>query len=290
MPLQHLIGFAVNVSMFLLVLSVGLESTEREATHLFRHPPLLVRSLLALNGVMLVVALLLIALFRPAPAIELALVAVAVSPVPLVLPMKRDDKGGLPAHMIGLITAAGLAAIVIVPLGMSLLGSIVSLTSAARATDIAGIVLLTVVLPLAIGIALRRRAPAFAAQMARPLAFFATPLLFVALLPTLLVAWPAVWTMVGNGLLLAVVLFTLIGLVAGHLLGGPEPDDRTALAIAASSRHPGIAVALVGLSFPDFHAALAFVLCMMLVGTAAAIPYARWRAAGQLTLNLTSKP
>lgn len=37
-------------------------------------------------------------------------------------------------------------------------------------------------------------------------------------------------------------LFTFAALATGHLLGGPEEDDRTLLAFAAVSRHPGIAI------------------------------------------------
>lgn len=36
-----------------------------------------------------------------------------------------------------------------------------------------------------------------------------------------------------------------------HWLGRPDPDDRTALAIASSMRHPGVALAIARLNFPE---------------------------------------
>ena len=47
---------------------------------------------------------------------------------------------------------------------------------------------------------------------------------------------------VGLTLLLAFGTFTLAAIVAGHLLGGPNPADRTSLAIACASRHIGLAL------------------------------------------------
>jgi BASS family bile acid:Na+ symporter len=51
-------------------------------------------------------------------------------------------------------------------------------------------------------------------------------------------------SLVGNGTILALGAFTLAGLAAGHLLGGPNRDDCTVLALATASRHPGVALAI----------------------------------------------
>jgi hypothetical protein len=48
------------------------------------------------------------------------------------------------------------------------------------------------------------------------------------------------WTLVGNGAVLPIIAFVLVGLVIGHLLGGPTPENRTALAFSTASRHPGL--------------------------------------------------
>ena len=42
--------------------------------------------------------------------------------------------------------------------------------------------------------------------------------------------------------LLAFAAFTLAALATGHLLGGPDAGERTALAVACASRHIGLAL------------------------------------------------
>jgi BASS family bile acid:Na+ symporter len=42
---------------------------------------------------------------------------------------------------------------------------------------------------------------------------------------------------------LIIAAVAAIGLAIGHWLGGPNPDDRTVLALSTASRHPAIALA-----------------------------------------------
>jgi hypothetical protein len=66
-----------------------------------------------------------------------------------------------------------------------------------------------------------------------------------------------------------------MALAIGHALGGPAPDDRTALAVACASRHIGIAV-LVAASLPGPRTAV--IIAVYIVASAVVcIPYLRWR-------------
>jgi BASS family bile acid:Na+ symporter len=49
------------------------------------------------------------------------------------------------------------------------------------------------------------------------------------------------------------------------------------LALASASRHPGMALAIARLNFPDEHAVPAAILLYFLVSTLIALPYVRWR-------------
>ena len=57
----------------------------------------------------------------------------------------------------------------------------------------------------------------------------------------LLVAMPAVVSLIDNGTLAAITAFILAGLAAGYLLGGPKPENRTVLALTTVSSHPVVA-------------------------------------------------
>jgi BASS family bile acid:Na+ symporter len=121
-------------------------------------------------------------------------------------------------------------------------------------------------------------APAFAARIAGPIAQGATVLLGIAVLMILFKAWPAAWAMIGSGRAIALAAFVVIGLIVGHLLGGPAPEDRTVLALSTASRHPGMALAIAQTLFPQHHPLVMGGLVLYLLASAVlSIPYLIWR-------------
>jgi BASS family bile acid:Na+ symporter len=140
-------------------------------------------------------------------------------------------------------------------------------------------VAVTVIVPLILGVLVRRFAPALAGRIAHPISHFAVILLLVACIPVVITSGRTFWTLVGNGVVVLLVLFTAVGILVGHVLGGPEPDDRTVLALATGTRHPGVAMAIASLNFPDLHAAVAVMLWHLVIGAIVSMPYVRWRRA-----------
>jgi bile acid:Na+ symporter, BASS family len=277
MTLAQIIGFAINASMFLIVFALGLRATFDDMTYLFRRPGLLVRSIISMNIIMLAVAVVLSLLFNLHPAIKIALVTLAISPVPPVLPGKQEKAGGSASYTIGLLAAAAVVSIIIVPVAIGFLGSSFNIDMHEPASAIASVVFISIIVPLVAGVIIRHFAPDFASHVERPISRFATLLLIVAVVPVLFIAWPAIWALVGNGIVIMLVLFTLGGVGIGHLLGGPNPDDRTVLALATGTRHPGVALAIASLNFPEEKAVMAVVLCHLVIGAIVSIPYVRWR-------------
>ncbi|TDR89910.1 Na+-dependent transporter [Enterovirga rhinocerotis] len=272
----QILGLTLNVSIFLVVFALGLKTQRGDAVYLYTRPSLLLRSLLAMNVVMVVVAVVINALFDLPLPVEVALIALAVSPVPPVLPAKQTKAGGSASYAISLMGIASAAAIVIAPLALILVGALFGRAAAVPGTRIAMIVLVSVILPLAAGIAVRFIAPDAARRLARPISILGTILLAIGILPVLFMATGTLWAMVGNGVLMALVAFALIGLAVGHVLGGPEPEHRAVLALATSTRHPGIAIAIASLAFPDEKAVMAVVLYHLVVGALVCVPYVRW--------------
>jgi BASS family bile acid:Na+ symporter len=82
---------------------------------------------------------------------------------------------------------------------------------------------------------------------------------------------------IGDYTLLAIVLFTLAGLAVGHLLGGPDGDNRSALALATATRHPGVALAVLHAVIPENKAPAVVVVLYLLVSAVASTPYVAWR-------------
>jgi BASS family bile acid:Na+ symporter len=277
MDLATLISIAIRASIGLIVFGLALNASPQDALYLFRRPGQLVRSLLAMNVMMPLFAAALAAAFDLNPAVKIALIALAVSPVPPVLPKKQLKAGGRASYAVGLLVAAALLAIVFVPVAVDLLGRAFSLPLYMSPAAIAQLVFMTVLAPLAVGIMVRGVVPRMAERMAQPISLVATVLLVVSVLPIFFTAWPAMVSLVGNGTIVAIVAFSLAGLAAGHLLGGPDPEDCAVLALATASRHPGVALAIASANFPGEKLVPAAVLLYLIVSALVSIPYLTWR-------------
>lgn len=277
MTAAQVIIYAVQASVFLLVLSLGLKSRPEDVAYLFRHPGVFVRSILAMNVVMLVFVIAAIHIFDlPAP-IRIALIALAVSPVPPILPTKQVKAGGSGDYAIGLLFALALSAIVLIPLFTWLIRLAFGINIQIPAPRVATIVMISSLIPLLVGVCVRRLSPAFAVRIAHPLSLVAIALIVVGIVPILFIATPALMTLIGNGVLVSLIVFSLVGLAVGHLLGGPDADDRTVLALATAARHPGMAFAIASVPFPGDKAVMAVVLYHVIIGTIVALPYVKWR-------------
>jgi len=276
MDLASLVPLVVKLSIVLTVVALGLEATPADVLALLRRPALLFKSLLAMDVIMPAVAVGLAYTFALHPAVKIALVALALSPVPPILPKKQFKAGGSSNYVHGLLVAAALVAIVFVPLALEVVERVFGVALQIAPMRVAKIVLITVLAPLVIGLGIKQLAPGLAASVARPLGLTATVMLAVGALAIVVSAWPAMMSLVGNGTLAAFGVFVIVGLAAGHLLGGPDREDRSVLALASSSRHPGVALMIASANFPDQKLVLPAVLLFMIAGAIVQLPYMKW--------------
>jgi BASS family bile acid:Na+ symporter len=208
--------------------------------------------------------------------VKIALVFISVSPIPPVLPNKMFKAGGGSDYTIGLLVAAAVVSIVAIPLSMEILERIVGIPLTMRPLAIAKLVLTTILVPLAAGIAVRAMAPSFAGRAAKPLGALASVLLPLCALPILIGSWRDIASLFQDGTILSLGSFALIGILIGHLLGGPEAANRPILALATVSRHPGVALAIANANFPDEKLAVcAILLYLVLTGVLTAL-YLSW--------------
>jgi BASS family bile acid:Na+ symporter len=103
-------------------------------------------------------------------------------------------------------------------------------------------------------------------------------LLVAACVPVVVMMWPTLRSLVGDGTLVAAALLSGIGLLVGHFMADNNPEHRTVLALATSSRHPGVAlVAGISASLEAPRLVTAAVLLAFLVSMIISAPYAAWR-------------
>jgi BASS family bile acid:Na+ symporter len=229
-----------------------------------------------MNVIMPLVAVGLSLAFNLHPAVKTALVCLSLAPVPPILPRKELKAGGHGSYVIGLLFAAALLAIVFIPLAEHVLRILFNVGIDRPPTMVVGLVAVTVLLPLVAGILARRLAPALAERWASPLNTFATILLVLVCVVLLLYSWKTGLPLIGNGHVLVIAVFVAVGLIVGHLLGGPEPENRVVLAMSTASRHPGVALAIATGTSPDEKLVIGAILLYLLVNTALSIPYIKW--------------
>ena len=276
MTLQALIPILMKSSMFLNVFAIGLEASTSEAAYLFRRPGELVRAFLAVNVLMPLFAVILALVLNLNPAVEIALVALAISPIPPLIPRKVAKATSSESYAIGLLIALGVLAVVFVPIALEILEQVFKVPLRMSSGSIAALVFMTILLPIGFGVAVRELLPNLAERLARPVSQIGGIGLLACLVVILISAAPAIWGLIGNGTLVALAAFVLVGVAIGHFLGGPEPEDRAALAISTASRHPGIAAAVAAANFPDQKLVTAAVLLYLLVNALVLTPYQSW--------------
>lgn len=278
MQLKQLVVIAFQISLFVLVFGYGLRAKFRDLTYLFRRPTLFGRSLIAVLVVMPAVAVVLARWFDFTPTVEIALVALAISPLLPLLPTREAKAGGGERYGLGLMVALALLSIVVVPLSVQLIGAAFGRGYVVSPWAIAVVVSTSILLPLACGMLTRAVARTSAIVLATHVEQAGKVFMPIAALVLIVAAASDVWRLVGNGTLFAIAAFVATGFAVGHLLGGPEPEHSAVLAFSAACRHPGTALAVAAANYPDQDLRAA-ILIYLAVNVVAGLLYAYWQRA-----------
>ena len=276
MDIKQLIVLALQIAIVGTVFTFGLRATVDDVLYVWRHPSLLVRSLLSVFVLMPILVVAFVQAFDLRSDVEVVLVALALSPVPPILPNKIGKAGGSSSFGLGLMLVLAVGALVAIPLSISALDLIAKRPIEVQSGAIARIVAMTTLVPLLVGMAVHRLAPRVADALVKPLSRIATALLLAGVALLLYGTRHAIWAAVGGGAIAAIVAFVAVGLLVGHLLGGPEAEHSTVLALATACRHPAIALSIASANFPNEQFA-GMVILYLLVSGVAGIPYVKWQ-------------
>lgn len=263
----------LKLSVAGIIVAIGLDATWRDIGYLWRRPGLLLRSALAMYFLVPLVTLGVVTLLELPPGVEAGLLVLAVSAGAPLLPRKLL-KIGDGAYIFSLVVASSLLAIVLVPACLALLAPAFDREIALSVWQVAWVLAKSFFGPLLVGMLLRGLFPRLADRMGGTLMAIAGAVLTLSALTLLALNldvvrqanWVGVCTLIGIG---------VAALAIGHLLGGPMPEERTALAIACATRHLGIAV-LVATALPGPRTAV-IVALYILTSALVSLPYLRWR-------------
>lgn len=274
---------AFQISLFVVLLGYGLTARFSDVTYVLHLPDLLARSLLAVLVVAPVVAAVLVSVMALRPQVAIALVALATSPLPPLLPRRGETAAGHVQYRLGLVVVLAVLAIPVTAVATPLLGHVFGRQYVASSWHVAELMVTAVLVPLVAGMTVRVRWPELAEHLAGPIERVQRWALPAAMIMLLIAAAPAMWRLMGGLTLVAMVLFVTIMAAVGHALGGPEPRNSAVLAFATGCRHPAAALTVATASFPnaDEHGAVAL---YGLVTAAVGALYTRWLRRNSATL------
>ena len=275
MSANSIVVVAFQVSLFVIVFGYGLRAEFTDLLYLFRGPGLLARSLLAAVVLMPAVAVVLARWFDFTPRWRSRLVALAISPLPPLLPTREAKAGGGERYGLGLVVVLAVLSIALVPLAAHLLGHVFPRSYVVSPVTVLRIMLISVFAPLVLGLATRQWLPTVARRLRAPVARAQVIFLPIALVLSVVSAGSALWQVLSVGTVLALTAFVAAGFAIGHALGGPQRETASVLGFSTACRHPATATAIASVNFPDrnLHGAVVlYVLLTVLIG----LGYARW--------------
>jgi BASS family bile acid:Na+ symporter len=272
---RALVLLVLQVSVFCTVFGFGLDTTPEDMLYVLRRPGLLARSLIAMFVIMPAIAIFLATMFGFLHVVEIALVALSISPVPPLLPRREGQAGGRAPFALGLMALLALLSIAIVPVALQVIKGFVHYPLEMAPMAVARVVVETAVAPLSAGMIVRAWLREATPRLGGLVNRVAWVLLTLGMLALLTANSSAMWTLVGDGTLVAMTAFIAMALAVGHILGGPDPRHSAVLALSNACRHPAIAVSIASANFPHEQFG-AVVLLYVVVNIVLCVPYVRW--------------
>jgi predicted Na+-dependent transporter len=272
----QIVGFANHAMMFCAMFALGLSQPLGGLVALWRQPSLLARSLLAIWVLVPLVAWLVVQVPGVTEPVHHAILFMAAAAsAPFVI---RKAAGKVPtasAYAVDLQIAVAALAIVTVPITVALLG-----LGRVPPLEVAGQVLQVQLVALLLGVLIRHLRPALGERLVRPFAALALLLLVLISLVVGVAVGPKLLAHLNGPGMLAVAVVVICSMAIGHVLGGPRPDTRIALALIAATRNLGLALLLAHIILPEGDQRLAtqaMILTYTLVTQVLHVPYLMWR-------------
>jgi BASS family bile acid:Na+ symporter len=271
---MELLSKALSISMLAFVISsmlaVGLNLTVAQIIAPLRNVRLVSLALLANFVVMPAACFAIEKLLRldQSLAIGLLLLGTAAG-APFLPKLAQIAKGNL-AFSVGLMVLLMIVTVGYVPLVLPLLLEGVSVDP----LKIARSLVLLMLLPLAVGLAIKARFEVAAARVKPVFDLVSNLSLILLTILIWVVNFDKIIGIFGTRGILASVVFIVLGYGVGHLLGGPGLDTRRVLALGTSQRNIAAALLIGGQNFKDPNVVV-MVIVVADVGLLILLPLAR---------------
>ncbi|HQR30131.1 MAG TPA: hypothetical protein PLL32_06950 [Anaeromyxobacteraceae bacterium] len=265
------------LGIVLLVLAIGLRARPGDALHLLQRPGQGARALLVMFVLQPAFVLLLVWALDLRKGVGAALLAFTVAPVLPPWAKKGYAMGAPGDYVIALEVLSTVGSMIAIPLMIGVVSQVFGVQTALDPWSVELMLLVTMGLPLLVGMGIGRARPEAAPRLAYLADRAGSLVLALGALVLVVARWRAIVDVVGRGTILVSLVVIAFGLLAGHVLGGPGNGKRGALASATVSRHPGVALLLATAAMPEQGpAVIGAVLLYLAASLLVPIPYERW--------------
>lgn len=279
----------VKVTLFTLMLAIGVNFSKEKLIFLWRDPQKLLRSLVAVIVLVPLIVFLLLWVLKLPPESATVLAILAASPgAPLTT--KRSEMAGVSTpYSTSLQLTLAILAVIITPLTLSLFNSIFDLPIKVKAIEVAKQVIQVQFLPIGLGVLLKKMKPQWSEKISQPLSILANILFIIMVLMILPIAISLILKL-DIVSMMAILITAIAALAIGHFLGGTEVQERSGLAIASVARNIGLVLFILlinGTAKPFIPALVTYAI----LGAIAAFPYSFWskRQLAKLPSNSVSQ-
>lgn len=240
---------AIALFVVTVMFSIGLEVTAGECLAVLRNRRLMISALLA-NFVLVPLLGLGIARILPMPpAIETGFLLLAAAPgAVFAINFTRTMRDSMPTVAALLFLLSTLSIAITPPLVPFLLGLERSVTL--HYEEHVRTLILSVVLPLLVGLALNRWKSDLARTLRKP-ASTCAGIFFTAGVVLMFSARSAAMKKIGTNSIVAMLLLIVGSMLIGWIMGGPDRGTRRILAVNTSMRNVGLCLAIAARSFTD---------------------------------------
>ena len=248
--IKAILGRYAHLTLFILMLSIGLSQGFTNLAMLWRRPGLLGRCLIASYILVPIAAMIINQVLPMSFPVKAGLAMMAICPGAPMIYRKLLKGRALPNLAGSFQVTTALLAVVGVPLWLNIFSMIYPNEVTIDPFAIFRQVAIAQLIPIAIGLGIRAGFPDLADDLDQPVFKLGTFLLLGLIFVILIVALPKVLT-AGVVPVIGAILFATACLIIGHFLGGPAPESRLTIAVANSTRNAGLALAIATDNFQD---------------------------------------
>jgi BASS family bile acid:Na+ symporter len=132
--------------------------------------------------------------------------------------------------------------------------------------EIARSLIMLMLIPLAIGLFVKARYESTAESLQPHMSQTSTVALVLLMVSAILLNFSTIIGVIGTGGILAILIFLIVALVLGYVLGGSESDIRSVLGLGTAQRNLSAALVVAAQNFADDPNVLTMILVAGLVG------------------------